>query len=91
MIPVTNQADVNFFLSVSTGQRVIERLFAISAMRSSLDADGLSTYKIIADPSWTGKFEDRLKGQAKIRTSWSILFLDLCVEPVLFVRQLSGI
>ncbi|MCB1550624.1 MAG: HlyD family efflux transporter periplasmic adaptor subunit [Alphaproteobacteria bacterium] len=90
MIPVTNQADVNFFLSVQPSKSYRATIRNIG-YESSLDADGLSTYKIIADLHGQENLKIGWKGQAKIRTSWSILFLDLLRRPVLFVRQLSGI
>lgn len=91
MVPVQQDADVRFFLNVSPLSGYDASIRSIG-YQSSPDADGLLTYKIMAD---VPKDEDDLrigwKGTARIKGEWTILSYAVLRRPLIALRNILGV
>ncbi|MDD3019743.1 MAG: HlyD family efflux transporter periplasmic adaptor subunit [Alphaproteobacteria bacterium] len=91
MIAMDDKAQVDFFLNVYPSKSFDAQIISIG-YESSVDEDGIYTYKISADITDNEQpLKIGWKGTAKIRTGWSVLSYEILRRPILMVRKLTGI
>ncbi|OIN85182.1 MAG: hypothetical protein AUJ12_09970 [Alphaproteobacteria bacterium CG1_02_46_17] len=91
MIAIDDKAEVDFFLNVYPSKSFDAQIISIG-YESSVDEDGIYTYKISADITDNDEtLKIGWKGTAKIRAGWSVLSYEILRRPILMVRKLTGI
>jgi len=90
LLPMKTDENVDFYLNVrpfETNQATITSI----GYQSSVDDDGLLTYKIRATMNGQNDMRIGWKGTAKIKTEWSILGYSLLRRPIIALRNMTGI
>lgn len=91
MITLQPDAKANFFLNISPLNGHSANIKSIG-YQASPDADGLMTYKIIAQlPKVEEDMRIGWKGTAKIKGDWSILSYAILRRPIIGFRNLLGV